>query len=247
LGAGGAHRHARAAGAQPAPAGRAQGGTVTLEASIAHWSEHQVADLPLDITAEQSLAAMEARNATYPGLLELMPTHQPGKIVLDFGCGPGHDVVAFLLGGAKYVYAYDFSPKARAMTLARVKAHGFENCSVGVQGGRVDYIHTAGVIHHVPDPVEALGLLSEALVPGGEIRMMVYSSESDFYRRIAGGDPATFARLADGEAPITNAWTGAEVIEIARQAGLNATYVGSYSHPGEVEGPGLSSCWSLTP
>ena len=49
---------------------------------------------------------------------------------------------------------------------------------------------------------------------------MVYSSESDFYRRIAGGDPETFARLADGEAPITNAWTNAEVEQIAREAGL---------------------------
>jgi hypothetical protein len=77
--------------------------------------------------------------------------------------------------------------------------------------------------------------------------MMVYSSESDFYLRIADGNPATFALLADGEAPITNAWTQEETVAIANEAGLTATYVGSYRHPGEIEGPGLSSCWSLRP
>jgi SAM-dependent methyltransferase len=226
---------------------------VTLEASIAHWSEHQVADLPLDITAEQSFEAMRKRNDTYPGLTELMPTLQVGKVVLDYGCGPGHDVVGFLLGGAEFVYAVDVSPKAQAMTKARVQAHGFRNCWVGGINDPIfgppslTYIHTAGVIHHVPDPVETLTVLRSRLRPEGEIRMMVYSSESDFYRRIAGGDPATFALLADGEAPITNAWTGAEVVGIAKAAGLTATYVGSYMHPGEVTGPGLSSCWSLRP
>lgn len=227
-----------------------------LEDSIAHWSEHQVADLPLDIVAEQSLAAMEARNAVYPGLLELMPTSGfEGKTVLDFGCGPGHDVVGFLLNGARYVYAYDVSPKARAMTAARVRAHGVEeNCSI--DGGDpdkeriwfgIDHIHTAGVIHHLLRPVYMLRKLGKALTKGGEIRMMVYSSESDFYRRIAHGDPATFALLADGKAPITNAWTAEEVVAIAKEAGLRAEYVGSYRHPGEIEGPGLSSCWSLRP
>lgn len=214
-----------------------------LQRSVAHWSEHQVADLPLDITERQSLAEMHARNAVYPGLLELMPTYKPGKVVLDFGCGPGHDVVGFLLGYAEFVYAYDVSPKARAMTVARVKAHGFENFHFDDHWLCVDYVHTAGVIHHVPDPVGTLRLLAEG--SPSEIRMMVYSSESDFYRRIAGGDPAEFARLADGDAPVTVAWTKEEVAAIAREAGLKAEYVGSYMHPGELEGPGLSSCWSL--
>ena len=93
-----------------------------LARSVAHWSEHQVAEVPLDVTAEQSLAMMNERNAVYPGLLELMPTDKPGLRVLDFGCGPGHDMVGFLLNGAEYVYAYDVSPKALKMTHAR--AHG---------------------------------------------------------------------------------------------------------------------------
>jgi SAM-dependent methyltransferase len=217
--------------------------------SIDHWSLHQVADVPLDVTAEQSLAMMDRRNATYPGLLDLMPTQKPGLTVLDYGCGPGHDVVGFLLSGAEMVYAYDVSPKAIQMTRARCKAHGFDNYRTmwgTAPLEQVDYVHTAGVIHHTPNPVQTLKRLRGALNPDGEIRMMVYDSGSDFYRRIAGGNPETFAALADGEAPITHAWSSAEVISIAQQAGLEASYVGSYLHPGEIEGPGLSSCWSLT-
>jgi cyclopropane fatty-acyl-phospholipid synthase-like methyltransferase len=223
---------------------------MSLAESIAHWSEHQVADLPLDITAEQSLAAMNIRNATYPGLLELMPTSQPGKVVLDFGCGPGHDVVGFLLNGATAVHAFDVSPKARAMTEARITAHGFLNAQVMDRSYNCyfyDHIHTAGVIHHIPRPHQTLRFLKNFLRDDGEIRMMVYSSESDFYQRIAGGDPALFARLADGEAPITRAWSSEEVVRMCRAAGLRAAYVGSYRHPGEMAGPGLSSCWSLKP
>ena len=224
---------------------------MTLSESIAFWSENQVADLPLDIAAEQSFAALEERNAKYPGLGLLMPTHHPGKTVLDFGCGPGHDVVQFLRDGAEFVYAADVSPKALAMVEARMRAHGWDDvaCQTVPLDGvfpylrGIDHIHTAGVIHHVPDPVATLRGL--ARMQPDEIRMMVYSSESDFYRRIAHGDQATFALLADGEAPITNAWTNAEVVEIAAKAGLEATYVGGYRHPGEIEGPGLSSCWSL--
>jgi len=221
---------------------------MSLAESIAHWSEHQVADLPLDITAEQSLASMELRNATYPGLLELMPIDQPGKVVLDFGCGPGHDVVGFLLSGAKYVYAYDVSPKARAMTLARVQAHGFENCTVGMIPAAMDYdhIHCAGVLHHIPEPHETLKLMRALLKPDGEIRLMVYSSESDFYLNVAEGVPSVFARMADGDAPITVAWTQEEVVALARLADLEAEYLGGYMHQGEEKGPGLSSCWRLT-
>ena len=224
---------------------------MSLAASIEFWSEHQVADLPLDITAEQSFAALDERNAVYPGLGLLMPTHFPGKVVLDYGCGPGHDVVQFLRDGAEYVWAVDVSPRALAMTNARVLAHGWEDrCQTRLIDDHIsatfDHIHTAGVIHHVPEPVDTLRILRLALrCEGDEIRMMVYSAESDFYRRIAHGDPATFALLADGQAPITNAWTNAEVVEMAAEAGLEATYVGGYRHPGEIEGPGLSSCWSL--
>ena len=44
----------------------------------------------------ESLTYLRWRNDQYFGYLELMPVHsQDGRVVLDFGCGPGHDLVGF--------------------------------------------------------------------------------------------------------------------------------------------------------
>lgn len=211
------------------------------------WTTYQVADFNT-ITAEESLAMLEWRNGLYPVIEELMPTTHRGR-VLDFGCGPGHDTVGFLLNGAEHVVAADFSPKAVEMTKARVRAHEFENVTVELTDEdwippRVDHVHTAGVIHHCEDPVGTLALLAANC--SGEIRMMVYDSASWFYRVKCESNPDTFRRGADAGAPIVHAWTQEEVAEIAQNAGLTATYLGSYLQPGEPEGPGLSACYSLS-
>jgi SAM-dependent methyltransferase len=219
----------------------------------AYWSDNQVADLPLDITAEQSFDALEQRNAMYPGLIDLMPvTGYAGWDVLDFGCGPGHDTVAFLYHGAAHVYAADVSWKALEMTRARLIAHGLlDRATLMLVGDgdwmlpRVDHIHAAGVIHHVADPRRTLRRLAGALVANREIRMMVYSADSWFYKVKCGGDPDAFRAAADTGAPISHAWTHNEVVALAKQAGLNARYVGSYLTAGEPQPPGLMSCWSL--
>lgn len=218
------------------------------EASRAFWSRTQVASFE-DITADQSIALMNWRNSVYPGLLDLMPLSFPGKVVLDFGCGPGHDTVAFLLNGAKHVYAADFSPRAVEMVRLRVAAHGFTNCTPILTDGdwtppKVDHIHAAGVIHHCEDPVAMLRTLRKGLKRGGDLWMMVYSSESWMFQKMARGNPGRFAAIADAGAPIVHAWTRDEVIELSRQAGFTATYLGSYRHS-EPEGPGMSSCWML--
>ena len=76
---------------------------------------------------------------------------------------------------------------------------------------------------------------------------MVYDADSWFYRVRCESNPARFRELADEGAPIANAWTQQEVRDLAAKADLTATYLGSYRHPGEPEGPGLSACYSLRP
>ena len=40
--------------------------------------------------------AFPLRNSIYPGYIELMPVNQAdGLVVLDYGCGPGNDLVGF--------------------------------------------------------------------------------------------------------------------------------------------------------
>jgi SAM-dependent methyltransferase len=184
-----------------------------------------------------------------------------GKTVLDFGCGPGHDVIGFLLNGARHVYALDSSQKGRKALRARLRAHDASpgcmqpglmepRCSVLPASELpyvplVDHIHCAGVLHHLADPSAALRMLARALKPEAEIRMMVYSAESQFVQETCGGDLEEFQRVIDHDAPIARAWTKAEVKLLAAEANLSATYLGSYRIPSETEGPGLSTCWSL--
>lgn len=221
--------------------------------SISFWNVHQVASFGEEVTAAESLHELGLRNALYPGLLDLMPVNFPGKEILDFGCGPGHDTIQFLLHGAKHVYAADVSEFGLASLQHRLRAHGLaDRCTVillgkvwGIPKDSVDHIHAAGVIHHLAYPVPALRKLARALRPEGEIRMMVYSAESQFFQQHCSRSKKVFRSRLDHGAPIINVWTAEEVTDLAAQAGLYATYVGSYRIPSETEGPGLSSCWSL--
>jgi len=218
-------------------------------ASIEHWNANQVAAVPDDISEWHSQALLDWRNQQYPRLLELMPVNYPGRTVIDFGCGPGHDTIMFLQNGAAHVYAVDSAFSALRYTYARLKAHGFlERCTLVLVGEdewrlpKVDHIHSAGVIHHIEDPVSALRKLRLSLKQGAELRMMVYAAESEFVR--LHGGPEGFEQIADGTAPIAKAWTRQQVQEIAVNAGLRAEYLGGYLMA-ENEGPGLGGCWSL--
>lgn len=221
------------------------------EHSVAYWQTHQVADFPADVSPEASLQALKSRNAVYPGLLELMPVEGfDGKTVLDFGCGPGHDTIGFLLNGAEHVFAVDCSEQGLDSLRARLRAHGFTRCSTylgndGWRHLRVDHVHAAGVIHHLADPVRTLYRLRQVLKKGAEIRMMVYDAASEFVKDCGG--PAEFEKIADKQAPIAKAWTRDEVWAISHLAGLKADYLGGYRVPGETSGPGLSACYSLRP
>lgn len=217
------------------------------------WTGYQVAHFSPGQTVDESLGMLKARRETYPGMAELMLPARLGS-VLDFGCGPGHDTIEFLLAGARYVYAADFSPAAVASTQARLDVHGFQAGAkvILIEGDgwkvpKVDHVHAAGVIHHCEDPVGVLRRLGRALNPGGEIRMMVYDANSWFYRVTCKSDPDMFRKRADAGAPVAHAWTRSQVARLARDAGLDATYLGSYMHPGEPDGPGLSACYRLRP
>src|SRR5687768_14872252 len=61
-----------------------------------YWTSHNVTAHLRFASAQESLDYFHWRNSQYPGYIDLMPMSGfDGRIILDFGCGPGHDLVGF--------------------------------------------------------------------------------------------------------------------------------------------------------
>lgn len=198
------------------------------------WQVHQVGG-PYE-TVEESERGLEARLALYPTLLELMPVDYPGRVILDYGCGPGHDTILFLRHRARHVYYADISWQALKTTSERLRMHGLTAHASGLFADdeampQVDHVHCAGVIHHVSDPLAVLLKLRRALREGGDARVMVYDGELS---------PHT-----QSEVPITEWWSHKEFLALAAEAGFQGEYLGSYPCPAQWRPDCHAACYSL--
>jgi len=166
-----------------------------------------------------------------------MPVDQPGKTVLDYGCGPGHDTILFCQHNAKHVYYYDISPLALNITDVRLDLHGFRDMATPVEmlfdPARVDHIHCAGVLHHTEEPELILRSFRRRLRPDGEARVMVYDGDR--------------SRITQSRVPITRWWTHKQFTEMAGDAGFRAEYVGGYDCSAEWRPECMAACYRLTP
>ncbi|MFN8507779.1 MAG: methyltransferase domain-containing protein [Dehalococcoidia bacterium] len=109
----------------------------------------------------------------------------PGFHVLDAGCGTGDNAIFLaeqLRGTGATVTGVDLSEHSLAIAAARARARGLEidfhharieeTPALGL--GPFDYIVSAGVLHHLPDPAVGLAALRSLLTPGGGMGLMVY-------------------------------------------------------------------------
>jgi SAM-dependent methyltransferase len=222
-------------------------------ASSEYWTGFNVTLHHPFSSAAESLEYFHWRNDQYPGYIELMPVAgQDGRVVLDYGCGPGHDVVGFgVYSKPKKLFAADVSPTSLAEAKARAALHGFpveflkidESANaIPLPDASVDYVHSSGVIHHTPDPVKVLKELKRVLAPGGRMRIMVYNYNSlwlhlyvGYMLRVkqAAAYPGmdvrqVFTKTTDGEdCPIANVYAPEEFRKLAREAGLACDYLGA--------------------
>jgi SAM-dependent methyltransferase len=202
--------------------------------STEFWTQNQVGG-PYS-TLKESQAALLERQRLYPSLLDLMPVVHPGKTILDYGCGPGHDTLLFCLNGAGHVFYYDISSLALEIVDARLEMHAVADYASPAPRDRlpkVDYVHCAGVLHHTEDPLGILKDMRAALKPKGQGRVMIYD-----------GDRSTKSK---SKVPITLWWTEHEFVYLAFMAGFGAEYVGSYECSAPWRPDCYAACYSLTP
>jgi ubiquinone/menaquinone biosynthesis C-methylase UbiE len=221
-----------------------------------YWSEHTVRAKRFR-SARQSLRYLRQRFELYPLFRELMGLwdNHAGETLLDYGCGPGNDLVGFLLyAGPERVVGIDVSPKALELARHRLALHKIEpsrfrliqasdtEAAIPLEDDTVDYIHCAGVLQHVSDPTAVLRELRRVLAPAGQARVMVYNRDSIYFhlytaylRMIRDGSftglsvEEAFTRNTDGEeCPIARCYRHPEFAALAADAGFSADYRGGY-------------------
>jgi ubiquinone/menaquinone biosynthesis C-methylase UbiE len=202
-------------------------------------------------SVEESLNYNEWRILQYHYAIDLMPVSGfDGKVVLDYGCGPGHDLVGFATSSRpSRLIGMDVSPTSLAESEARMHLHGAKvelirirenNAELPLPDASVDFIHSAGVLHHTPDPERILREFRRIIKADGHAQIMVYNYDSLWihlyvaYRhllvegRFAGKTlREAFIATTDGPGcPIAECYTASEFIALAKRAGFAATLRG---------------------
>lgn len=220
--------------------------------SAEYWTQVNVTSHHRFTSPTESLAYFHWRNDQYPGYIDLMPVAgQDGKVVLDYGCGPGHDVIGFgTYSKPRRLLAVDVSSTSLAEARDRAGLHGLNveflqinesQNSIPVESGSVDVIHSSGVIHHTADPEKVLRELKRVLAPQGRMQVMVYNYDSiwlhlyvAYVLRIKqGAYPGldlrqVFSKTTDGpDCPISNVYSPDEFCALAARAGLACRFLGA--------------------
>lgn len=106
------------------------------------------------------------------------------KRVLDAGCGMGRNSYWPMKWGAESIVAFDYDERSVARSKSTLSK--FSNTEVLFKSiyeitwkNEFDVAFSIGVIHHLKYPQKALGLLVDALKPGGELLVWVYSYEGN--------------------------------------------------------------------
>jgi 2-polyprenyl-3-methyl-5-hydroxy-6-metoxy-1,4-benzoquinol methylase len=216
-----------------------------------YWTRVNVTQHHAFASAQDSLDYFHWRNDQYFPYIEYLPVDgQDGKVVLDYGCGPGHDLVGFAVySKPKRLIGMDVSSSSLAEATARLALHGArpemvllnpDTTALPLDTASVDLVHCSGVIHHTPEPVQVLRELRRVLKPNGYAQVMIYNYDSLFVHlyvaydlQIVGGSYVgmdirdAFARTTDGpDCPISRVYKPSEFIDLCREAGFAAECTG---------------------
>lgn len=211
-----------------------------------YWTSHNVTMHRRFASASESLDYLSWRNDQYFNYIDLMPVSgEDGRVVLDYGCGPGNDLAGFAaFGSPQRLIGMDVSASSLAEAKARLDLHRSDvelhllepgSSRIPLPDASVDVIHCSGVLHHIPEPEETLTEFRRVLRPEGRLQLMVYNRQSLWFHlycayhiqilqgRYSGESlEEVFRKSTDGEnCPVSRAYRPQEIIELARRAGLD--------------------------
>jgi SAM-dependent methyltransferase len=220
--------------------------------SAEYWTRHNVTSHRAFRSVEDSLQYLDYRNQAYPGYADLLPVSGKDDLaVLDYGCGPGNDLVGFAhYSRPRRLVGADISESSLAEAQQRLHLHGAQaelrrlgegTYDLPLEAGSFDYIHCSGVLMCIADPPRLLREFRRILKPGGELRLMVYNYDSiwlhlyvayvvqlenglyaDLPPRVA------FTRTTDGEdCPVNAVWRPEEMLALGRDAGFEPVFLGA--------------------
>jgi ubiquinone/menaquinone biosynthesis C-methylase UbiE len=204
-----------------------------------YWTDHNVTLHSQFGSRTESLEYFKWRNDQYFNYIELMPVSGfDGQVILDYGCGPGNDLVGFseYSKPARLVGA-DVSRTSLAESRARLELHKAKADLVLLdpamtrmpfEDDTFDHIHSSGVLHHTPHPDHLLRELARILKPQGTMNIMIYNYDSlwlhlyvAFCKQIEENlwpeddVRSAFRRTTDGEdCPISNVYKPKEWIAL---------------------------------
>jgi SAM-dependent methyltransferase len=129
------------------------------------------------------------------------------KIAL-VGCGTDEPLLFRVLHPHNPIVGFDLSLKSLLRAERKIRwhqlkpvdfEHGDANHSLALSG-TFDHIQCFGVLHHQPEPKKLMKTMSNALNPGGTLRLMIYSSNG---RRLERGVQKKFLGLWEAKPSAT--------------------------------------------
>jgi ubiquinone/menaquinone biosynthesis C-methylase UbiE len=221
-----------------------------------YWGKHTVNSYRFK-NADESLKYLESRFSEYPLFRELMDLYgsHDDEVVLDYGCGPGNDLVGFLIHArAKKVIGIDVSSKALNLARHRLALHEVDQrrldlvqitdsaSGIPLEDEAVDYIYCEGVLHHTSRPHAILREFNRVLKRGSSACVMVYNRNSVWLHLytayvkmiVENAFPGlnlmeAFSKNTDGDqCPIARCYSPDDFMAMCREANFRVDYAGGY-------------------
>lgn len=198
---------------------------------------------------ELESARLDAQAGSVLDLLHADTTYPAGSVVLEVGCGTGAQTVSLARNSpAARIVAFDRSAASLARAKASVDAAGLANVelqqadlfALPFDRESFDHVFVCFVLEHVPNPVEALVVLSGLIKPGGTITVFEGDHGSTYFHPESDAACRAIAcqvelqRRAGG-----NALVGRQLYPLLVESGFTAVHVSPRMVYVDASRPGL--------